>query len=238
MEIFDEEFRKRNHKPKSVVFGILVLAFGFVLLLRNAGLMNDTFHDIIFSWEMLLIAIGVINLFDRNRTFGLILITLGAVFLIPDIVNIPVELHRIFWPCIIIIIGVYLLFGSHRHHRFHSFTQESKGEDYLDEVAVFSGIERNIVTPDFRGGKIVTVFGGAKLNLTQAVLSPGVNELEIVCLFGGTTLIVPPDWNVKIEVMHVFGGYADKRNYVQVDFSKTLVIKGVTIFGGGEVKSY
>jgi len=51
-------------------------------------------------------------------------------------------------------------------------------------------------------------------------------------------LVVPADWNVKVEVFNIFGAYADKRMASQIDYNKTLVIKGVTIFGGGEVKSF
>jgi len=60
----------------------------------------------------------------------------------------------------------------------------------------------------------------------------------MVALFGGSSLIVPSDWNVKVEVFNIFGGYVDRRMSNQVDYNKTLVIKGVTIFGGGDVKSF
>ncbi|HHN47374.1 MAG TPA: hypothetical protein ENN08_00275 [Bacteroidales bacterium] len=86
--------------------------------------------------------------------------------------------------------------------------------------------------------KIIAIFGGSKLNMTKVVLAPGVNELEIVCVFGGVSLLVPQDWNIKVEVFNIFGGYEDKRNPALIDKDKTLVIKGVTVFGGGEVKSY
>jgi hypothetical protein len=49
---------------------------------------------------------------------------------------------------------------------------------------------------------------------------------------------MPTDWNVKLEVFNIFGGYGDKRVRGQVDFNKTVIVKGVAIFGGGEIKSY
>ena len=40
------------------------------------------------------------------------------------------------------------------------------------------------------------------------------------------------------DIFNIFGGYGDKRVRGQVDFNKTIVVKGVAIFGGGEIKSY
>jgi hypothetical protein len=62
--------------------------------------------------------------------------------------------------------------------------------------------------------------------------------IEVVFIFGGSTMLVPADWNIQVEVFNIFGGYVDKRISSQIDPNKTVIIKGVTIFGGGEVKSY
>jgi hypothetical protein len=58
-------------------------------------------------------------------------------------------------------------------------------------------------------------------------------------LFGGSNLIVPDDWKVKSEVVSILGGFSDKRLIVpNPDTEKTLLVKGVVIFGGLELKSY
>jgi len=97
------------------------------------------------------------------------------------------------------------------------------------------------VTPNFKGGSMVAIFGGSKVDLTHCGIAEGDRPvIEMVCIFGGNSLMVPSDWNVKVEIFNIFGGYADKRIGSQqtVDNKKTLVLKGVTIFGGGEVKSF
>jgi predicted membrane protein len=106
---------------------------------------------------------------------------------------------------------------------------------------VFGGGERQVVSQNFRGGKITAIFGGIELDLTRAALAPGVSEIEIACVFGGTTLIVPDDWNVTLEVTPVLGGFSDSRKLHAgrtVDPTKHLVIKGAVVLGGGELKSY
>ena len=58
-------------------------------------------------------------------------------------------------------------------------------------------------------------------------------------MFGGTDFIVPADWTVKLETSSIFGGFSDKRKpvvNVVNDPDKILTVKGLVLFGGGEVK--
>ena len=225
-------------KRKSLVFGLLVLGLGLAWLLHNFGMIGDRAWDVIFSWQMLLIAIGIVNISnDANRGIGWILIAVGGFFMVSEYYDLPTSFRHVFWPALLIIIGLVLIFGSAKIFRRRDFTI-SKGEDFIEEVAVFGGRERYVHSLAFRGGKIVSVFGGSKLDLTKAQLAEGNVEIEIVSIFGGSTLLMPADWNVKLEVFNIFGGYGDKRVRSQVDFNKTVVVKGVAIFGGGEIKSY
>ena len=238
METFEKQPVRQGLKRKSLVFGLLVLGLGILWLMRNFGIIPEQAWDWIISWQMLLIAIGVINVAnDSARGIGWILIAIGGFFLVSDYFDLPVAFRHIFWPALLVLIGLVLIFGSSRIFRRRDFTI-SKGEDFIEEVAIFGGRDRFVNSLAFRGGKIVSVFGGSKIDLTRAQLANGEAEMEIVSIFGGSTLIVPSNWNVKIEVFNIFGGYGDKRIRGQVDFNKTLIVKGVALFGGGEIKSY
>jgi len=239
-------------KRKSLVFGLLVVGLGIAWLSHNFGFMGDRTWDVIFSWQMLLIAIGIVNVAnDSHKGVGWILIAVGGFFMVSEYYDLPVSLRHIFWPALLIIIGLVLIFGSGKMCRRRgrwignrsgsgsgSDFSFSKGEDFIEEVAVFGGGDRVINSQAFRGGKIVSVFGGSKIDLTRAQLAEGPIEIEVVAIFGGSTLLMPTDWNVKLEVFNIFGGYGDKRVRGQVDYNKTVVVKGVAIFGGGEIKSY
>ncbi|HTE28157.1 LiaF transmembrane domain-containing protein [Flavitalea sp.] len=110
-------------------------------------------------------------------------------------------------------------------------------EEQLDIVSVFSAVNRKVFSKNFIGGEIVCVFGGSEVNMMNADISAGTVELEVVCIFGGATLFIPPNWNVRSEMGSVFGGVDDKRRNSIPDPGKTLIIKGVCIFGGLEVKT-
>ena len=113
-------------------------------------------------------------------------------------------------------------------------------EDHIDSTAIFGGIKKNIVSKNFLGGEVVSVFGGTELNLMQADIQHPI-VLEATQLFGGTTLIVPPHWQIKSDDMvAILGGIDDKRPAYQqaYDPNKILILKGTTLFGGLNIKSY
>jgi predicted membrane protein len=231
-------------KGKAGARGVLVIAAGLLLLARNTGLLNHTVARIVFSWEMLLIAIGVINIFWRQSFWsGVILIGLGGFFLLVNFYHMPFSTWKLFFPALIILIGIQMITGaSHFRKRFAKqpmFNHNIGNEDFFEDIAIFGGGERKVVTPNFKGGRMVAAFGGSKIDLSHSSVSVGEKPIiEVVCIFGGTALLVPADWNVKMEVFNIFGGYVDKRITSIVDPNKTIIIKGVTIFGGGEVKSF
>lgn len=225
-----------------IALGVVLIIVGFLLVIRNTGFMPDYFVDIVFSWQMILIAIGaVLTIGSGNRGPGLILLAVGGFFLLPEIFDMAYRPYRLFWPAIFIVIGVIVLTNSRwlKHDRWVS--KGTSSTDYIDIVNIFGGGERRINSQNFQGGKITAIFGGSEIDLTAASLAPGEVSLELACIFGGTSVIVPPDWNVVIDVTPILGGFSDSRKMVpgrMVDPSKTLVIKGAVIFGGGEIKSY
>ncbi|PLX24402.1 MAG: hypothetical protein C0599_02215, partial [Salinivirgaceae bacterium] len=104
---------RRNYNTggaKRLMTGAILLAAGGLLLLSNFNLLGWYLEDIIFSWQMLLIAIGFISLAGRNYTGAIILFSIGGFFLIPDIFgNLDINFLKLFWPIVIIIIGLTLI---------------------------------------------------------------------------------------------------------------------------------
>jgi predicted membrane protein len=113
------------------------------------------------------------------------------------------------------------------------------GEEYIDSVSVFGDTKKSILSKNFKGGDVTNIMGGAELNFYHADIN-GVVVLEVVQIFGGTKIIVPPSWEVVTEMAAVFGGIDDKRSLTQVlpDKSKVLVIKGTSIFGGIDIRNF
>jgi len=248
METSVEQILKR-HKMKKYAFGFFIILAGLLLLAFNFDILPYGWKHVIFSWQILLIVIGVISIFGNDsRMPGMILILIGGFFLIPEIFVMHISFTRLFWPMILIIIGVMILSkrrinGKWRQKFEHKFGQTDiplPEEGYINEENIFSGSKHRVTNQVFRGGKITNVFGGSEIDLTQATLAEGKTELTIECIFGGVTLIVPADWKVVLNISAVLGGFSDKRIVVKepIDPNKVLIIRGSAIFGGGEIKSY
>ena len=231
--------------------GLLILIIGIVGLLK-AFMMP--IPDWVFSWQMLLIALGVfIGIRHQFRnSMWLILILVGGIFLMNDL-NPELSFSRYSWPLALIVIGGWLIFRPRQRYRPQAVAAEptvSNGdeepktgnyssEDFIDNTSIFGGIKKTILAKNFKGGDIVNIMGGTEINLSQADIQ-GIAELEITQVFGGTKLIVPAHWEVKQEVVALFGGIEDRRPIQQVNINpaKVLILKGTTLFGGIEIKSF
>jgi predicted membrane protein len=113
------------------------------------------------------------------------------------------------------------------------------GDDYLDTVSVFGSVKKIILSKHFKGGEIVNIFGGAELDFTQADIE-GKVIIDITQIFGGVKMIVPPHWQVVPDIAAVFAGIEDKRmkSTATVGSEKILMLKGVSIFAGVDIRSY
>lgn len=224
-----------------VIIGAILVLAGLFLAIRNTGFFPDFIDNVIFSWPMLLITIGVIlTLGSRDKTAGIIVMAVGGFFMIPLLFRETFHMYNMFWPSIFIIVGIIFIV-TRKKGPSPVKSKGMIGDDVIDYVNIFSGGERQIVSQNFKGGKISAVFGGIELDLTKAKLSPGRNDLEIACIFGGATIIVPESWYITIEVTPILGGFSDSRKLSlgrPFDTTSQLVIKGAVVFGGGEVKSY
>ena len=217
--------------------GLIIILVGSGLLLRQLDVPLPRW---LFSWEMLLIVIGVFT-GVRHSFKGIgwaIPIVIGAVFLADDMIY-GFSMHRFFWPMFIIAIGLYMILRPKKKENFWS-TGDS-GEEFFDATAIFGGVKKNIITKDFKGGDVTSIFGGTEINLAQADIN-GKAVLDVTTLFGGSKIIVPSNWQINSDnMMAIFGGLEDKRAIManpSPDPNKVLVIKGVVMFGGIELKSF
>ena len=230
-----------TRRSRTGFFGLILIMAGLILIGDQFDLFSIRARDIIFTWQALLIVLGLVFLTKREgKTTGIILLVIGVFFILPKFIEVPYDYLKLFWPSILIIIGIVILFRGLFNKGF-GFSATNTNGDRIEDVNVFGGHDRIITNHNFSGGEIVNVFGGGKYNLLNSQLAPGKSELEVLMIFGGSKLIVPQDWEVKVDVAAVFGGFSDKRIIPSDGIKsndKILVIKGVAIFGGGEIASF
>lgn len=243
MENYSNLNNQGRHPSSRLIIGLVLVMAGFFLLLRNTNIFPAFIEDIIFSWQMLLIVIGlIITIGGSNKTPGIILMAVGGFFLIPNLFHEIFGTYRVFWPALFITAGVLIIFtGRTVTGKLFRHNNEASGDDFIDILNIFSGGDRQVHSENFSGGKITSIFGGSKIDLTKCKLAPGISQLDISCVFGGTEIIVPEEWSVVLDVVPVLGGFSDERKISSgrtFDTTRQLIIKGTVVFGGGELKCY
>ncbi len=229
----------RHHDNGRRWGGLVIVIIGGILLARQVGADIPSW---LISWPMLLIGIGLfIGVRHSFRNPGWIIpVILGSVFMI-DRYYYSFDVWQYFWPAFIIAIGLIMILKSRSRFRDNGRVNVLEGnEDVLDTVTIFGGVKKNIISKHFKGGEAVTVFGGCEINLMQADADDKI-VLELVQVFAGAKLVVPPQWKIHTdEVVTIFGGLNDKRPIVTqtTEDSKVLILKGTCIFGGIDIKSY
>jgi predicted membrane protein len=193
---------------KKIVTGAIIILAGVFLLFHNLHLVPDYYFRLVFSWQMLLIAIGAIQLSDRkvhHKDAGIFLILVGLVFLIPkalrtldiewmNTINIP----GLILPVCLIGVGIYFLVKSQRRKSecniFNHLHQHRSSEDfefkpftdmpandsgYINREYIFSASKERITGSEIKRVEIDAVFSGVEIDFSQTELSAEVKNVHI-----------------------------------------------------------
>ncbi len=249
MEMNKNEYNRNKIDPR-VFLGIGLLIIGALMLMDSYYMFDFDILHIIFSFQGILIIIGIFILtHGNNKVFGSILVVLGVFFIIPRIFPMIYYGKHLVLPVLIIAFGLYIIFRKRKSSSYDCCDIDSDTEggykkydtDRIEDVSVFGGGQKIITSKNFKGGNVTAIFGGSEIDLTNCTLAKGTVIIDVLAIFGGSTLIVPSEWNIVLDVFPLFGGFSNKIRRTpdtKIDMSKTLVIKGLVIFGGGEVKSF
>jgi hypothetical protein len=119
------EVKPQDNNSK-VVLAYVLIGIGVIWILRKIGLyfeipqfyfqniffpFRDIFHDLthfLFSWQMVLIIVGLI-LMAGKRSAGMVLIVIGGIFLLPKIFIIPGLTFSMFFPVLLVGLGIAMI---------------------------------------------------------------------------------------------------------------------------------
>ncbi len=147
-----------------------------------------------------------------NFWIGAVLIFLGAIFLLAnlDIFDHPFHwVFRNFWPILIIVVGLFLIFRSAR--RSSSYippTSDNSGQPYtmINRASkIFGDIHQEAANCDINGMNFSTTFGNISINLSGGKLQGGDNKADFSAIFGDITVVVPKEMEVFAYGSATFG---------------------------------
>jgi hypothetical protein len=101
--------KERDHNPARSI-GVFLIVFGLMMGAVIFDVLNFGDRDEYIRWELFLIFIGLIVLFNRNVIGGLIMIAIGSYFILPELnYNLPEIFEQIYWPLAIVVIGLVFI---------------------------------------------------------------------------------------------------------------------------------
>ena len=182
-------------------FPVILIAFGVGFLLYNLGIIHFTPWDIL--WPTLLIWLGASQLrriIKRGNAsddsagvaLWLIVISVGFYLLLPTIgIPTPTLPRQVFWPLVLILIGVLKLLPGGRdmikfdgdvHVKSSLIAEINRGPNWvLDDLQLRQGI------------------GSVNLDLTQAMIPNREVTLDVSGYIGEATIYLPPGLPFRAE---------------------------------------
>ena len=104
--------KQREHHPQ-VGIGLFLIILGLALLVATNDMLGLGSVKEYFTWETALVFIGALLILNLQFTGGLILIAVGTWFFIEHRdYEIPEIIKTIYWPSVIILVGIGFILSS------------------------------------------------------------------------------------------------------------------------------
>jgi predicted membrane protein len=232
--------------PRSIL-GVCIAFVGVTLTLAQLNLLDA---NLVFSyWPLALIVFGGLMIGQseshRGRSRGIFLVVIGTWLFLNFQGLLPARLWGLFWPVMLIVIGVSLAFQTARRTPRAADGQPAPASSRLSSFAVWSSCRRTSNAHPFRGGDITAVMGGAQIDLRAATILPGEEAtLDILAIMGGVEIWMPANWALSTPVIPFMGGVEDKRlaphggdPNLMIKDAPRLVIRGFVMMGGVRISN-
>lgn len=224
------------NKISSFLWGIVLIAVGIIFGL-NA--LDITDINIFFDgwWTLFIIIPCFISLFKNDDKTGDIIGIIIGVFLLlacQDIIDFDI-IWKLAIPFVLIAIGLSFIFKDVINSKVKKEIgklNKNLGKEYF---ATFGGQTLNFKDEEFNGCSLNAIFGGMKCDLKDAIIEEK-SVINASAIFGGITIYLPSDVNIKITSTPIFGGVSDERKNKNKDADKTIYINVTCLFGGVEIK--
>lgn len=218
-----------------LVLGLLIILVGVLFTLDNLEIADA--DQYLRYWPVGLIAIGLAKLWGAKEGHGsplggVLFVIAGGWLLLDNLNLLDVRLFEL-WPVLLIAAGSVMVWQGLRGRPQRS---AARAEDTITAVAILAGVNRGSNSTAFRGGELTAFMGGCEIDLRQAAVH-GEAVVDVFAMWGGIEIRVPDGWRVIGRVTPILGAFEDSTRPPQGATTHTLVVRGVVLMGGVEVKN-
>ena len=216
---------------------------GIVLILLGVFLAGKIFLDWDFSiffdgwWTLFIIVPSALAIkkegFSTKPLLGLIigvLLFLSARDIIPfgTIIKLAIPLALIIWGCRIVL-------DSKTSRKRISQGNVLYKDGCPEYSAIFSHQKITCNNEIFVGATCNAIFGSVDVDLRNAYINEDV-AMNCSSIFGGMVVMLPPDVNVRVSCVPIFGGVDNRLIRRNIPGAPTLYINATCMFGGLDIR--
>lgn len=219
----------------NILWGLVFVIFGVILGLNALEITNIT---IFFDgwWTLFIIVPCFIGLFkEKDKTGNAIGLVIGACLLLAcqDIIDFNL-IWKLMVPAIFVIIGFSFIFKDSINKKVKKEIEKLNKKVDKEYSAIFGEQKLNFANEVLESTEFSAVFGSLKGNLEKAIINDDI-LLNVSAIFGGITLYVPEDVNVKISATPILGSVVDNRKNKK-ETTKTIYLRATCMFGSVDIK--
>ncbi|HVP68044.1 MAG TPA: DUF5668 domain-containing protein [Anaeromyxobacteraceae bacterium] len=231
---------RRHHGGHGIIPGLVLVAWGGFLLLREFGILGSSVRAMDF-WPVVIIGLGL-SIAVRRRHFGGVLVGLAvALFgagLLAQRLGYSVGVARL-WPVLLIAAGVGFIWGGLRRRAGPRRAQENVSAGDLHRSVTMGDLSLAVDSQEFRGGSLDVTMGEIRGDFRRAAIAGDEAALDLSLTMGNIELYVPSNWEVVSDVSP-FMGVVEDRTEPRPDATgvkKRLVLRGKITMGAVTIRN-
>ncbi len=224
------------NKFSNFLWGLVLVVIGLILGTNALGLTNI---NLFFRgwWTLFIIVPCFIGLFKQTGKWASFIGLLIGIFLLlaaQGLVSFDVILKLIV-PIVLVGTGLGIMFNGIITSSINKKIKSVDKNGLESYTATFAEQKIDKANEEFKGANLDAVFGGITLNLQKAIISED-RVINASSIFGGITILVPNNVNVKVKSTPIFGGVENKIANNRAENAPTIYVSAFSMFGGVNIK--
>ncbi len=222
-------------KNKSnIIWGILFIIAGLIWGINASGIAHiNIFFD--GWWSLFIIIPSVVSFIKNPKDISSVVWCLIGVALLlgaNDIISFEL-IGKMIVPVVFVAIGLGIIFKDKTDEKVKDEIAKIDKDGTEIYAATFSENNIKLREDEFKNAELNAEFGGLTLDITECNITKNMT-IKATSIFGGITIKVPNNVNVKVKSTGIFGGTSNRTKY-SADNANTIFIDSTAVFGGVDI---
>lgn len=217
------------------VIGIILILFGIGYLLNALNVLDFNLGRFFYNWyPILIILFGIHLLSNKKFIFGSIVSIFGLLLQLEQLNVVDVNIWQLVFPFALVGIGINMIVKKNKHSP--RSLNDFRVEKNFEINNVFSSDERNVNSSSLERGEVFSLFGSARVDMSNSIISDNNFYLEMTAIFGSIDIRLPEDCRIELKGTPIFGSIDDRSKANPIS-SKKVVLDCTCVFGGIDIRN-